>query len=98
MPGSFLRKWRLYSTERNTKFGEQDGACLWVLGGVSSNRENFRIDQFLLGYCRDGLVHKGREDSGVKNLNIRVQTLLLDGWSLNDVGKFEDCLLLLSTP
>ena len=69
-------------------FCEQDGACLWVLCG----------GQFLLGYCRDGLVHKGREDSGLKNLNIRVQTLLLDRWSLNDVGKFEDCLFLLSTP
>ena len=39
------------------------GACLWVLFG----------DQFLIGYCRHGLVHLGgREDSGLKNLNSRV--------------------------
>ena len=43
-------------------FLEDIGACLWVLCG----------DQFLLGYCRDRHVHLGREDFGVKNLNIRV--------------------------
>ena len=43
-------------------FLEDIGACLWVLCG----------DQFLLGYCRDRHVNLGREDFGVKNLNIRV--------------------------
>ena len=60
---------KAFCEQDGSRFLEDIGASLWVLCG----------DQFLLGYCRDGLVHKGGQDSGVKNLNIRVQTLLFYG-------------------